>query len=175
MQVVPLFSAAEVELRVAEIADRLYRDYADSPLTILCIAEEARRFAQALSERLKRGSVRHELHFVVARRTGETDPGAVQVDGFDPTQFEERDVLVVDDVADEGTKLGAVLELMAWLRPGRFGRRSWWKRGDRGAMGRGRITWDSKSSGGPVVGYGMAVEGEFGELDEIGVVSGSES
>ena len=174
MQVVPLFSATEVEARVSEIADRLYRDYADSPLTILCIAEGARRFAKVLSERLLRGNVRHDLQHVVARRTGGTDLGAVQVDGFDPTLLEERDVLVVDDIADEGTTLRAVLELVA-LAEIRSVRTAVLV--DKRERRREDVRLDYvgfEVERGWVVGYGMDVDGEFRELDEIGVVTRSE-
>ena len=49
---------------------------------------------------------------MVARRPSGTDLGAVQVDGFDPTVLEERDLLIVDNIADGGTTLRAVLELV---------------------------------------------------------------
>jgi hypoxanthine-guanine phosphoribosyltransferase len=37
----------------------------------------------------------------------------VQVEAFAPDAFEGRDVLVVDDIADEGETLRAVLDLLA--------------------------------------------------------------
>ena len=52
MQVSPLFSAAEVQARIAELAARLYRDYADSPLSVVRIAEGATRFVDALTAEL---------------------------------------------------------------------------------------------------------------------------
>ena len=68
MQVVPLFSAAEVEARVAELAARLYRDYADSPLSMVRIAEGATRFVDALVADLAKYGLAPELHTVRARR-----------------------------------------------------------------------------------------------------------
>jgi hypoxanthine phosphoribosyltransferase len=175
MQVIPLFSTAEVETRISEIADRLYRDYADSPLTILCIAEGARRFAEALSEQLQRGKVRHETHFAVARRSSETDLGAVSVEGFDPTVLEERDVLVVDNIAGGGTTLRAVLELLELAETrtirtavlvNKLERRQKEVRLD-------YVGFEVES--GWIVGYGMDIDGEFRDLDEIGVVHETES
>jgi hypoxanthine phosphoribosyltransferase len=174
VQVVPLFSAAQVHDRVSEIADRLYRDYADSPLTILCIASGARRFVETLSERLLRGNVRHDVQYATARRTSETDSGAVQVDGFDPSVLEERDVLVVDDVANQGTTLRAVLELMALAETRTVRTAVLVDKRERG-LDDVRLDFESHVvEEGWVVGYGLEVEGEFGELDEIGVVSQSE-
>jgi hypoxanthine phosphoribosyltransferase len=170
MQILPLFSTAEVETRISEIADRLYRDYADSPLTILCIADGAKRFAETLSERLQRGNVRHESCFAVARRSSESDPGAVSVEGLDPTQLEERDVLVVDNITSGGTTLRAVLELLE-LAETRTVRTAVLvnKRGERQREVRlDYVGFEIES--GWVVGYGMDVDGEFRDLDEIGVV-----
>ena len=170
MQVLPLFSTSEVETRISEIADRLYRDYADSPLTILCIAEGAKRFAEALSERLQRDHVRHETHLAVARRSSETDQGAVAVEGFDPTLLEERDVLVVVDIADGGTTLHAVLELLelAETRTVRTAVLVNKRQGRRKDIRLDYVGFEVES--GWVVGYGMDIDGEFRDLDEIGVV-----
>ena len=170
MQVRPLFSTAEVETRISEIADRLYRDYADSPLTILCVSEGARRFAEALTEQLQRDNVRHEIHYVVARRSSGSDPDAVGVEGFDPTVLEDRDVLVVDDIAAGGTTLRAVLELVK-LAETRTVRTAVLvnKREQRQEEVRlDYVGFEVKRSW--VVGYGMGVDGEFRDLDEIGVV-----
>ena len=48
MRIEPLFTEAEIEARIRELSARIYRDYADSPLVILCIAEGAHRFVDAL-------------------------------------------------------------------------------------------------------------------------------
>ena len=175
MQILPLFSTAEVEARISEIADRLYRDYADSPLTILCIADSAKRFAETLSERLQRGNVRHETHFAAARRSSETDPDAVAVEGFDPTLLEERDVLVVDNITAGGTTLHAVLELLE-LAETRTIRTAVLV--NKRAQRRKEVRLDYvgfEIESGWIVGYGMDIDGEFRDLDEIGVVDTSDS
>jgi len=175
MQVLPLFSVTEVETRISEIADRLYRDYADSPLTILCIAEGAKRFAEALTNRLQRDNVRHEIHYVVARRSSETDPGAVTVEGLDPTVLEERDVLVVDDIIDEGTTLRAVLELLE-LAETRTVRTAVLVSKREPRQKKARLDYVGfEVESGWVVGYGMDIDGEFRDLDEIGVVDPTDS
>ena len=170
MQVHSLFSGAEVEARISEIADRLYRDYADSPLTLLCIAEGAKRFAETLTERLQRDNVRHEIHYAVARRSSGTDPDAVEVEGFDPSLLEERDVLVVDDIVDGGTTLRAVLELVE-LAETRTVRTAVLVNKQERRRQEVRLDYVGfEVERGWVVGYGMDVEGEFRDLDEIGVV-----
>ena len=170
MQVVPLFSAAEVEARIAELAARLYRDYADSPLSVVRIAEGATRFVDALASELAGYGIAPEIHTMRARRTRGTTLGAVQVDSFDPSVLDGRDVLVVDDIVDEGATLEAVLEIvgMAEIRSVRtvvlIDKRE-----------RRRDGFEPDYAGfeverGWIVGFGMDVDGELRELDEIGMV-----
>lgn len=170
MQVVPLFSAAEVEARIAELAARLYRDYADSPLSVVRIAEGATRFVDALAGELAKYGIAPELHSLRARRTRGTTLGAVQVDAFDPSVLDGREVLVVDDIVDEGATLKAVLEIVGLAET----------RSVRTAVlvdkrERDRDDFEPDYSGfeverGWIVGFGMDVEGELRELDEIGMV-----
>lgn len=170
MQVVPLFSAADVEARIAELAARLYRDYADSPVSVLDIAEGAARFVEALTAELARYGVAPEVHSVHARRSGRAPHGAVQVDAFDPSVLDGRDVLLVVDVVGEGAKLAAVLEVvdMAETRSVRtavlIGKRA------RRREGVEPDYTGFEVDGGWIVGFGMGGDGELRELDEIGRV-----
>lgn len=170
MQVVPLFSAGEVEARIADLAAMLYRDYADSPLVVVRIAEGATRLVDSLAGKLASYGITPEIHTIRARRTRGTTLGAVQVDAFDPSVLEGRDVLVVDDIVDEGATLEAVLEVvgMAEIRSVRtlvlIDKRE-----------RRRDGFEPDYAGfevehGWIVGFGMDVDGELRELDEIGVV-----
>jgi len=170
MQVVPLFSAAQVEARIAEIADRVYRDYADAPISVLRIAEGATRFAEALAAELARRGVELRHHSVRARRTHGAKLGAVQVEAFDPSVLDGRDVLVIDDVVDEGATLRAVLEIvaMAEIRSVRTAVLV-----DKRERRRGGFEPDYTGfvvDCGWVVGFGMDIDGELRDLDEIGIV-----
>jgi len=174
MQVVPLYSAAEVQARIAELAARLYRDYADAPLAVLRIAAGATRFVDELCAELARLGVDAEVHDVRARRAQRTEPGSVQVDAFDPTLLDERDVLVVGDVVDAGATLEAVLDIvgLADVRTVRtavlIGKRSQ----RRSAVEPDYVGFEVDA--GWVVGFGMAIDGELADLDEIGVVIDAE-
>jgi len=164
-----LFSADAVEQRLDELAERLYRDYADSPLTLLCIAEGGVRFAEALAERLRARNVQPELRTVRARRTDGTELGAVQVEAFDPGELDERDVLVVDDVVDGGATLTAVLDLLALGEPRSVKTAVLVRKKERDA----RVPLDHVAfevERGWVVGFGMDLRGELRDLDEIGIV-----
>ena len=170
MQVAPLFSAEEVDARIGEIAERLYRDYVDSPLTILCIAQGARRFVESLSERLASSQVEHGVEWVTARRTSGMSLGAVSVEGFEARPLEDRDVLVVDDIVDEGATLRAVLDLVE-LAETRSVRTAVLV--DKRERRRVEVPLDYVGftvERGWLAGFGMDVDGEFRDLDEIGVV-----
>jgi hypoxanthine phosphoribosyltransferase len=94
----------------------------------------------------------------------------VQVEAFDPDAFEGRDVLVVDDIADEGETLRAVLDLLAGVET-RTVRTAVLV--DKRTPRRGRLPLDYvgfELEGGWVVGFGMDLDGAYRELDAIAVV-----
>jgi len=170
MQVVPLFSSAEVQARIAELAARVYRDYADSPFSVLCIAEGATRFAAALAAALATRGLIPAVHRVRVRRTRGTTLGAVQVESFDPSLLEERDVLVVDDIIDEGATLAAVLEIVAMAETRSVRTAVLISKRERRRDGAEPDYTGFEVDGGWIVGFGMDIDGELRELDEIGVV-----
>jgi hypoxanthine phosphoribosyltransferase len=170
MRIEPLFTEAEIEARIRELSARIYRDYSDSPLTILCIAEGAARFADALIAAVEPRGLRPERLTVRARRTEGTELRPVQVDAFDAERLDDRDVLVVDDIAEEGSTLRAVLELVSMAEPrsvrtavlvDKSGHRS-------KALDLDYVGFEIES--GWVIGYGMDVDGEYRDLDWIGVL-----
>ena len=170
MQVRPVYSREEVETRLDELAARLYRDYADSPLSIVCIAEGARRFVEALTERLTGRGLVPEVHMVRARRTEGSELSAVQVDAFDPSALEERDVLVVDDIIDEGATIRAVLELVGLAEPRTVRTAVLVDKLERPREVASPDYVGFEIERGWVVGFGMDLNGEFRDLEEIGVV-----
>ena len=170
MRVRELFSADAVRSRVAELAQQLARDYADAPFVIVCIDRGAVRFVEALVAALTRHGARPEVCHVRARRSEGRELRAVEVESFDPALFEARDVLVVDDIADEGATLRAVRELVADAEPRSL---------------RSAVLVDKRESRrepvrpdyvgfeverGWVVGFGMDLDGSYRELDFVGVV-----
>ena len=166
----PLISAEEIRARLDELAERIARDYADAKLTLICIAEGARRFTDDLLARLAACGVRPERFDVRARRSAGTSLGPVTIDAFDPERLEGRDVLVLDDIADEGATLRAVLEIAALGEP-RSLRTAVLV--DKRERRREAVTLDYVGfpvERGWVVGYGMDLDGAYRELDWIGVL-----
>jgi hypoxanthine phosphoribosyltransferase len=137
----------------------------------VCIAEGAARFVEALVAGMRPRGLEPEVHRVLARPTSDRDPDAVQVDPFDPEILEDRDVLVVEDVIDRGATLRAVLELVGLAETRTVRTAVLVDKRDRPA---GSIVPDYAGfevDRGVVVGYGMGLDGEFHDLDEIGIVT----
>jgi hypoxanthine phosphoribosyltransferase len=111
---------------------------------------------------------------VRARRSTGTRLRDVELEDFDPSAFRDRDVVITDDIADEGRTLAAVTELV----------RSGAPRSVRSAVlvskpARRRTPVTLEHVGfevglGWVVGYGMDLDGAFRELDWLGVIEGTE-
>lgn len=167
-----LHSADEVSARIRELGERLYRDYADTPALFLVIAEGARRFADVLVQGLVERNVHPEVVFLRARRTAGSTLGEVQVQGVDPGSFEDRDVLILDDIADEGRTLEAVSALVQEGEP----------RSQRVAvlvskLSRRKVDIPLDYVGfevddGWVVGFGMDLDERYRDLDHLAVAEG---
>jgi hypoxanthine phosphoribosyltransferase len=167
-----LYSAEEVQRRIEGIIGRLYRDYADSPVTFLVIAEGARRFAEHLIDALRARDVSIEVVTLRARRTRGAELGQVEIEAVDPSCFEDRDVLVVDDIADEGRTLQAVLSLLEEGEPRsvRVAVLVSKHAGRKVAVPLDYVGFDVED--GWVVGFGMDLDGRFRELDSLALVEG---
>lgn len=170
MRIEPLISAEAIRARTAELAAQLARDYAAAPLTLVCIAEGARRFADALLAALADHRLAPERIDVRARRTQGRRLEPVAIEGFAAERLAGRDVLVLDDIADEGATLRAVLEIAARGEP-RSLRSAVLV--DKRERRRAPIAPDYVGfvvASGWVVGFGMDLDGAYRELDFIGVV-----
>jgi hypoxanthine phosphoribosyltransferase len=169
-----IYSAEDVRARIDALSDRLYRDYADTPVLFVVIAEGARRFADELVERLRARRVNPEVVSLRVWRTKGTALGEVQTEAIDPSTFEDRDVLILDDVVDEGRTLEAVMAIVEEGEP----------RSTRIAVlvdkhGRRVVQVPLEYvgfevGGGWVVGFGMDLDGHFRELDSLAIVQGTD-
>jgi hypoxanthine phosphoribosyltransferase len=170
-----LYSARAVDERIAELAAELARALAGSEPLLVVIAQGALRFAQRLTERLAEHGVRAEQRFVRARRSHGLELRPVELEGCEPAQYFGRDVVIADDIADEGRTLEAVAarvregsprSLRTAVLVSKLSRR-------RVALALDHVGFEVAR--GWVVGYGMDLDDEYRELDWIGVVEGTES
>jgi hypoxanthine phosphoribosyltransferase len=156
--------------RVEELAGALFRDYADGGLTVLCIAPGARRFVADLTHALAaRGVVADRLNLRV-QRLDDTELGPVQVDPFDVDRLRDREVVVVDDIADEGFVLPSVVELIETACDVRSIRTA--ALIDKRERRRVSVSLDYVGfvvERGRVFGYGIDAEPGHGDFDRIGV------
>ena len=168
-----LYSAEEVRERIDELVDRLYQFYADSPSVFIVIAEGAKRFAEILVERHALRNVNPELVTLRAHRTEGTSLGSVQVEAMDPTVFEERDVLIIDDIADEGRTLEAVGTLVEEGEPRSVRTAVLVDKSERRKvdLNLNYVGFGVKS--GWVVGLGMDLDGRYRDLDYIAIIEGT--
>lgn len=173
-RVLELRSAREVDERIDAIAGSLARELAGRTPLVVVIAEGARRFAARLAIGLQARGIEAERIEVRARRSLGTELRAVEIEGRDPGVFRDRDVVITDDIADEGRTIEAVSALV----------RSGSPRSIRVAVLvckpsrlRADIALDHvgfEVAGGWIVGYGMDLDGALRELDFLGVLEGTD-
>lgn len=159
-----------VARRISDLARQIHLDYADDPLSLVCIAEGAGRFTDALLERLRALGHDPERLDVRARRTEGTALRPVQVDHFDLQALEARDVLVLDDVADEGATLRAVLEVVSLAETRSVRTAVLIDKRERRLEPLHLDYVGFEIESGWVIGFGMDVDGEYRELDWIGLL-----
>lgn len=170
MRIEPLIPAEAIRVRIAELAAEIARDYAHTPLTLVCILEGARRFSDALVAALAARRVSAQRLDVRARRTQGTRLEPVQIDGFDPERLAGRDVLVLDDIADEGATLRAVLDIAAIGEPRSLRCAVLVDKRERRKAEIAPAYAGFVVESGWVVGFGMDLDGAYRELDFIGVL-----
>jgi hypoxanthine phosphoribosyltransferase len=170
MRIEPLISAEAIRARIAELAVQLALDYAHTPLTLVCIAEGARRFVDALEAALASHRLAAKRIDVRARRTEGTRLQPVAIEGFDPERLAGRDMLVLDDIADEGATLRAVLDVAALGDPRSLRSAVLVDKRERRRAGVAPDYVGFEVASGWVVGFGMDLDGAYRELDFIGVL-----
>jgi len=173
-RVLELHSARAVDDRIDALAAELARALVGRVPLLVVIAEGARLFATRLSRGLEERGVAPQRLEVRARRSHGTVLGEVVLDACDASAFNDRDVVITDDIADEGRTLEAVSALVRAGAP----------RSVRIAVlvskpvrRRAKIQLDHvgfEVGPGWIVGYGMDLDGDYRELDFLGVIEGTE-
>lgn len=108
----PLVPAPLLRARIAELADAIAQESEGRPLHIFCVLMGARRFADDLARLLAARGVALTRGDLRVRRSQGTRLGPPVVEDFDFRRLAGRDVLLVDDVADEGVTLWELCERM---------------------------------------------------------------
>jgi len=173
-RVLELYSARAVDERIDALAAELSRAVGAHEPLLVVIAEGARRFASRLARGLEiRGLAPQQLE-VRAQRSHGTELREVVLEDCDASVFHARDVIITDDIADEGRTLEAVSAL---VRAGAPRSLRIAVLVSKPARRRAVVALDHvgfEVGVGWVVGYGMDLDGAYRELDWLGVIEGTE-
>jgi hypoxanthine phosphoribosyltransferase len=155
--------------RIGVLADDIAAAYANSDLLIIYIDEGARRFAAELCDALEGRLLLPETMAIRAVRTRGTDLVGVQVARVDLAAVAGRDVLVLDDIADEGRTLEAVLGLVEEGEPRSIEVGVLVSKSERRCVELAIKYVGFEIDTGWVVGFGMDLDGKYRELDYIAI------
>jgi hypoxanthine phosphoribosyltransferase len=116
IKVQPLFSSAEIEHRVSELAGQISADYAGSSLLVVGILKGSWIF---LADLVRHLTVPVEIDFMSACSygSGTETSGGVRIDLDLRSSVEGRDVLIVEDIVDTGLTLNYILSCLRQRRP----------------------------------------------------------
>ncbi len=163
-------SAEEVRVRIEALAATVARDFEGMVPLFIVIAEGARRFAGELQQGVNARGGFVETLVVRARRTRGSDLVEVKLDDFDVTRCTDRDLLVIDDIADEGRTLAAVLARVRAADPRTVKSAVLVSKHARRCMPIELDYVGFEVDDGWVLGFGMDLDGKYRELDHLAVV-----
>jgi len=113
-----LISEAELQSGVAELAQRIDRDYAGVDLVLVCVLKGAAIFAADLLRQLQIDVRSVEYIRASSYGSGTESSGSVHITGtLDAERIVAQHVLVVDDIADTGHTCAAVSDFIQGMNP----------------------------------------------------------
>jgi len=164
-----LFTAEQVRSRIDAITGRIARDYRQTEPLLVVVESGARRFAERILAGLDGSVPGVSVTSLRAKRTRGMELRDVVLSEVEPGVFAGRDVLVVDDIIDEGRTLRAVLDHIRGESP-RSVRVAVLVR--KTATRRESLVPDYvgfEVEDGWILGYGMDLDGRYRELDYLAV------
>ena len=165
-----LFTGDQVRARIIELAAEISRKKRDPAPCLCIIAEGARRFGGELARALQERGLESDAIEIRARRTRGQVLLPVELDGPPPEHFEGRDVLVLDDIADEGRTLKAVISYIESGKPSRVETAVLIDKRERRVEDIRLDYVGFEVAAGWVIGFGMDLEGRYRDLDEISIL-----
>ncbi len=98
-----LYSQEEIAKRVIEVAQKIESEYQDKRLLALCVLKGASMFYADLIRHIK---LPVEMGFIqISSYRNGTQSGEIQVKFADEQSYQDKDVLVVEDIVDSGNTL----------------------------------------------------------------------
>ena len=111
-----LYSEETIQAKVAELGDRLAKDYADKNPIVVCILKGASIF---MTDLVKKMPIELEMDFMVVSSygSGTTTSGVVQILKDLDISIENRHLIIAEDIIDTGTTLRHLLEVFDTRSP----------------------------------------------------------
>ena len=112
-----IVSEADLQHRIAELADEINRDYQGQDLLLVCILRGGIVF---LTDLMRKITVPHNLDFMVVSSYmvgARASSGQARITLDLRTDIYNRNVILVEDIVDSGYTIQAVLDVLAVRKP----------------------------------------------------------
>ncbi len=166
----PVHSAEDVRQRIVHMVDDLLGDYGAKPFVMVVVEQGGRRLAERLASGLRERGGSPELLYLRAWRTEGGMLGEPKLSLVEPRAFAGRDVVVVDDIVDEGKTLKAVLRTVQGGSPSSVRTAILVNKIERRQVDVPIDYVGFEIDSGWIVGYGMDLDGEYRDLDHLAIV-----
>lgn len=116
MSLEPLFTEAQIQNKVEEMAARIQADYGDEPILLVGVLKGSLYFIADLSRRLG-PNTRVDFVQVSSYAGRKESSGVVQIRKDLDINIEDVNVIIVEDIVDTGLTLTHLRELLSTRRP----------------------------------------------------------
>ncbi len=113
---IPLISGSEIKGQIKKIGQQISADYKTKDLVLVGVLKGSFIFLADLTRQI---SIDHEIDFIGASSyEGTSSTGQIVFTKQPDLEFENRDILLVEDIVDTGNTLLKIIEFIKLLRPG---------------------------------------------------------
>lgn len=114
-QFIPLISELEISKNIKKIGKKISKDYKTKDLVLVGILKGSFIFLSDLTRQI---SIDHEIDFIGASSyQGTSSTGQIVFTKQPDLEFENRDILLVEDIVDTGNTLWKIVEFVQLLNP----------------------------------------------------------
>ncbi|MBU8847902.1 MAG: hypoxanthine phosphoribosyltransferase [Desulfobacterales bacterium] len=112
---IPLISELEINKQIQKIGQQISRDYKGKDLILVGVLKGSFVFLADLTRQI---SIDHDIDFVGASSyEGTSSTGQIVFTKQPDLEFENRDILLVEDIVDTGNTLLKIIEFIKLLNP----------------------------------------------------------
>ncbi len=114
-KLIPMISAEDIKRQIKEVAALISKDYNGKKLVLVGILKGSFIF---LSDITREITIEHEIDFVGASSyKGTKTTGKIQFTKLPDINFENKDILIIEDIVDTGITLTALVRYFKTLQP----------------------------------------------------------